>query len=303
VDPDWRHSLTALQLAQACLSGPQDLTLADASNDQSRRMWLQIGGTAPPLYSLHWTRPLRPARHALSLLEKRAALPFPLIMAARPLGAVADALAARLRPNRFLAEDNELVDDALDPVAMLTHLPEVLHDSELQPAYDARTLPWLLDQLARKTFYGALRARAVLDGGRRLLGWYLYYVRPGGVSEVGQIAARNDSFDCVLRQLLADAWRHGAVAVRGRLDPRYVRELSVRHCWFRQDEGWTLVHSRHADVMSAIERGRAFFSRLEGEWWLRFLGGDEERPATAPRVASGAGRPNPSAPSRAWTQG
>jgi hypothetical protein len=303
VDPDRRHSLTALQLAKACLSGPQDLTLADGSNDQSRRMWLQIGGTAPPLYSLHWTRPLRAARHALSLLEERAALPLPLIMAARPLAAAADALAVRLRPNRFLAEDSELADEALDPAAMLAHLPAVLHDSELQPVYEARALPWLLDQLARKTFYGALHARAVLDSGRRLLGWYLYYVRPGGVSEVVQIAARNGSFDRVLQRLLADAWRHGAAAVRGRLDPRYIRDLSARHCWFRQDGGSTLVHSRHADVMAAIERGRAFFSRLEGEWWLRFLGGDQERSATAPRVASGAARTNPSAPSRAWTQG
>ena len=305
VDPDRRHSLIALQLAKACLSGPQDLTLADRSNDWSRRMWLQVGGTAPPLYSLHWTRPLRAARHVLSLLQERAALALPLIMAARPLGAAADALAIRLRHNRFLVEDNELADDALDPAAMIAHLPAVLHDSELQPVYEAHALPWLLDQLSRKTFYGALRARAVLDGGRRLLGWYLYYVRPGGVSEVVQIAARNGSFDRVLKRLLADAWRHGAAAVRGRIDPRYVRELSARHCWFRQDDGWTLVHSRHADVMAAIERGKAFFSRLEGEWWLRFLGGDEQGPATAPRVAPGAGaaRPNPSAPSRVWTQG
>ena len=50
----------------------------------------------------------------------------------------------------------------------------------------------------------------------RLLGWYLYYAQAGGVSEVLQIAARDGSFDRVLLRL-ADAWRHGAVAVRGRL--------------------------------------------------------------------------------------
>jgi hypothetical protein len=113
----------------------------------------------------------------------------------------------------------------------------------------------------------------VLDDERHLIGWYLYYVQAGGVSEVLQVAARDGAFDCVLQRLLADAWRHGATAVRGRLDPRHVQQLSDRHCWLRREGTWTLVHSRHADVAAAIEQGDAFLSRLEGEWWLRFLGG------------------------------
>ena len=273
VDPDQRNGLTALQLGRACLSGPQDLTLADGAHDLSRRLWIGIGGTAPLLYSLHWTRPLRPARYLLSLLEEHSALPFPLTLAARPLGALIDVLAARLRPNRFYREEGEVTEDALDSATMLAHLPEVFDDNALQPVYDARTLAWLLEQAARKTRLGPLRARAVLDGERRLIGWYLYYVRAGGVGEVLQIAARNGSFDRVLRRLLADAWRHGAAALRGRLDPRYVQELSVRHCWLRREGTWTLVHSRHADIIAAIQQGDAFLSRLEGEWWLRWTDG------------------------------
>jgi hypothetical protein len=273
VDPDQRHSLTTLQLAQACLSGPQDLTLADGSNAKARRMWIGIGGTAPPLYSLHWTRPLRPARYALSLLEERAAFPPPLVLAARPLCALADALASRSRPNRFLREETELAEETLDPATMLAQLTEVLRGYALQPVYDARSLAWLLDQTAHKTRFGGLRARAVRDREQRLIGWYLYYIQAGGVSEVVQIAAMDGSFDRVLQRLLVDAWRHGAAAVRGRVDPRYVQELSARHCWFRWDSTWTLVHSRRPDVMAAIHQGDAFLSRLEGEWWLRFLGG------------------------------
>jgi len=270
VDPDNRHSLTALQLVKACISGPQDLTLTDGADDKSRRMWIGLGGgTAPLLYSLYWTRPLRPARYVLSLLDERATLPSALTFAARPMAALADALAARLRPNRFLWEQTELVEDALDPATMLAHLPEVLRGSALQPVYDARSLAWLLEQTARKTRIGRLRARAVRDR-ERLLGWYLYHVQAGGVSEVVQIAARDGSFDRVLLRLLADAWRHGATAVRGRLDPRYAQELSHRHCWSRQ-EACTLVHSRHADVMAAIQQGDAFLSRLEAGWWLRFM--------------------------------
>jgi hypothetical protein len=300
VDPHKRDSLTALQLAKAFISGPQDLTLADGANDPSRRMWMGIGGTASLLYSLHWTRPLRPARYVLSLLDERGTLPPALTFAARPLAALADALTARLRPNRFLRKQTELAEDALDPATMLAHLPDVLRGSALQPVYDARSLAWLLEQTARKTHHGRLRARAVRDG-KRLLGWYLYYVQAGGVSEVVQIAARADSFDHVLLRLLTDAWRHGAAAVRGRLDPRYAQELSHRHCWFRREGSWTLVHSRHADVMAAIQQGDAFLSRLEGEWWLRFMGeGGTTRNVHHARV--GTVRPTSSASSRARTQ-
>jgi len=72
------------------------------------------------------------------------------------------------------------------------------------------------------------------------------------------------------RMLLRERPLRGAAALRGRLDPRYVQELSHRHCWSRWDGPWTLVHSRHADVMAAIEQGDAFLSRLEGGWWLHF---------------------------------
>src|SRR5262245_11742050 len=119
VDPDCRNALTAMQLAKACLTGPQDLTIADGASDLSRRLWSGIGGTVPLLYSLHWTRLLRPARYALSLLHERAALPLALTFAARPVGGLTDALIARLGDNRFLREETDLTEDALDPTAML----------------------------------------------------------------------------------------------------------------------------------------------------------------------------------------
>jgi hypothetical protein len=273
VDPDKRRGLTALQLLKACLSGPQDVTLSDGANGETQRLCMGLGGTVPLLYSLHWTRPLRPARHALSLLEGRSSLPRSLTFAARPLASLADAISARLHPNRFLWEATELTETALDATAILAHLPDVLRGIALQPVYDARSLTWLLEQTARKLRHGRLRARAVLDGARGLIGWYIYYVRTGDVSEVIQLAARDGKFDCVLQRLLTDAWRHGATAVRGRLDPRFVQELSDRHCWLRREGTWTLVHSRRADVLAAIQNGDAFLSRLEGEWWLRFHDG------------------------------
>jgi hypothetical protein len=290
VDPDKRHSLTALELLKAGISGPQDLTFTDTAGDTPGRMWTAVGGTAALLYSLYWTRPLRPARYVLSLLDQRATLPLPLTFVARPFAALADTLAARLRPNRFYRETVNLVEDTLDPAVMLAHLPEVMQGCALQPAYDSRSLAWLLDQTARKRRYGRLRARTVWDDKRRLIGWYLYHVDAGAVSEVVHIAAVQGCFDRVLQRLLADAWRHGAVAVRGRLDPRYAAELANRHCWLRREGSWTLVHSRHAEIMSAIQQGNAFLSRLEGEWWLRF----DDPGEVAAASASAPSAPSPS---------
>ncbi|MGH8745867.1 MAG: hypothetical protein ACREUK_05195, partial [Burkholderiales bacterium] len=175
--------------------------------------------------------------------------------------------------NRLLREDDGLAEKALDPAALSAQLPEFMTGCTLRPDYDPDSLGWLFDQAARKTRHGTLRAHALRDGERRLVGWYAYYLRAGGTSEVLQIAARQGAFDAVLRRLLAHAWRHGAAALSGRLDPRYVGELANRHCWFGHAGTWTLAHSRHPDVAAAIERGEAFLSRLEGEWWMRFVGG------------------------------
>ena len=131
----------------------------------------------------------------------------------------------------------------------------------------------MLDQAARKKRHGELRSRAALGSKRQLIGWYLYYLNAGGVSEVVQIAARDGCFDQVLQQLMADAWRNGATALHGRVEPRFLQELSDRHCWFRREGPWTLIHSRHAEIVAIIQQGDAFLSRLEGEWWLRFQGG------------------------------
>ena len=271
--PDNRNSLAALQLTKACISGPQDLTLADGANAQARRMWVAIGGVAPLLYGLHWTRLLRPARHAFSLLQGRGAIAPAVALAARPLCAAADALFTRLPPNRFLRDHRDFSGSAPDPAAMLSQLSDFTGGSALQPEYSAGALAWLLDQAARKKRHGELRSRTALGSKRQLIGWYLYYLNAGGVSEVVQIAARDGCVDQVLQQLMADAWRNGATALHGRVEPRFLQELSDRHCLFRREGPWTLIHSRHAEIVAIIQQGDAFLSRLEGEWWLRFQGG------------------------------
>ena len=43
---------------------------------------------------------------------------------------------------------------------------------------------------------------------------------------------------------------------------------------------WTLLHARDPNLLVPFIRCAAFFSRLDGEWWMRF-GGEPEYPADA----------------------
>lgn len=271
VDPDRRGSLAALQLIRAALAGPQDLFIADGANDDACRLWRAAGGSVPLLYGLHWTCLLRPARYLLA----RAARPGVIgraALALRPAATLADALVTRLRRNGLAPEGNGLTDAELDAATMSSNFADAQRGSDLHATYDTAALAWLLEHASRKTRHGKFRCRAVFDHGRAL-GWFVYYVRRGEVGEVLQLATLDGSLECILQQLLADARRHGATAVRGRLDPRHLQTLSARRCWLRPEGTWTLAHSRRPELVAALERGDAGLSRLDGEWWLRFLGG------------------------------
>jgi GNAT acetyltransferase-like protein len=273
VHPKWRQTLIAPLLMKKVMSGPQDMFITDGANEHVRRLWLANGGTVPMLQNLDWTRLLRPTRYALGLVEKQNRSRHALLLAARPPCAIADAVAARLGPNRFSRDDDSLADETLHADGMLEHMDEVMNGSHpLRSQYDRDSLTWLFAQAARKQRHGQLRARAVRERGR-LLGWFIYYARRDTINEVLQITACRGAAEQVLRRLFSDAWRQGATALRGRLDPCHLQQLSDRHCWMRREGPWTLVHSRHADVVAAFERGAAGITRLDGEWWQRFIGG------------------------------
>jgi hypothetical protein len=76
----------------------------------------------------------------------------------------------------------------------------------------------------------------------------------------------------VLDHLFQHAWRRGSAAIEGRMEPRLARVLGQRHCLFHSTSAFALIHSRDAQTLGALARGDAFFSRLEGEWWMRFIG-------------------------------
>src|SRR6266581_1163602 len=74
VDANGRSGIVAVQLARTFLEGPQDLSIADEATDAARKLWEGLGGATALLPSIHWTRPLRPTRLALSFLRNRRTL-------------------------------------------------------------------------------------------------------------------------------------------------------------------------------------------------------------------------------------
>jgi len=69
--------------------------------------------------------------------------------------------------------------------------------------------------------------------------------------------------------LFERAYRGGAVAVSGQMDPAAFQALAARRCMFHHDGiSWFLIHSRDPEVLAAIHRGDAFLTRLEGEWCI-----------------------------------
>jgi hypothetical protein len=283
VEPEKRHGMVAAQLLRKALSGPQALTISDGANESSRRMWEALGGLTSTLYSLQWRRLLRPAQSALqraSSAHGRAAA-----LLATPVAVLADAYAAHYRA---LRRPSGLIDEALDAPALIDGLEHAARRVALSPRYDAAALDWLLGQARAKLRHGELQARLLRKPDGAIAGWFLYYLNDS-MSKVLQVhaleGAEPGAERAVLDHLFQHAWRRGATAIEGRMEPRLARMLGQRHCLFHSTSAFALIHSRDAEVLGALARGDAFFSRLEGEWWMRFSG--EPRAAV---ISPGASR-------------
>jgi hypothetical protein len=110
----------------------------------------------------------------------------------------------------------------------------------------------------------------VIGNGRTIMGWYIYCLDPGRVADVLQIVATPASIHDVLDHLFHRAWRQGAIAVTGRLEPRFLQALSDRYCLFHRRGPWMLVSARRSDLRQTFQSGDAFVSRFDGEWCLGF---------------------------------
>jgi len=273
VEPGNRKAVAAVQMMKAFLSGPQDLSLTDEANNISRKLWEGFGGVTAQLYSIHWTRMLRPSRYAASLFAsvlKERKLLSPFLLAAKPVCDLVDAIAARKLPHRFSQPRPEVEAEELNLEKMLLCLSEFSETRTLWPEYDDRSLSWLLETIARKTQWGDLRKLVIHNARGEVIGWYIYHLKPGGASNLLQVMAKKTSIEEVLDHLFYDAWQQGSLAVSGRMEPQFMQAFADKRCLFNCGTPWVLIHSRDPDLLRSIHYGDALLSKLEGEWCMRF---------------------------------
>jgi len=131
--------------------------------------------------------------------------------------------------------------------------------------YDDRSLRWLLAHADQMKSSGDFKKVLVRDSSRELVGWFMYYLKPGGTSVVFQFVARKNAANDIIDCLFDHARRHRSAAITGRLYPRYMHELSEKRCYFHRNGSWALVHSNNNELLNIIHRGDAFLTGLEGE--------------------------------------
>jgi hypothetical protein len=267
VDPAERGQV-GLQMLKRCFAGDQDVTISDEAGDCTRKIWEWCGGATALPYSIHWIRPLRPAQTALKVVDGlRTGAPLARVLS--PVARAIDAIVTR-SPGRFRPAQPSGSRAALDDRALADCLMDFGSARSLSPAYDRHSVQWVLGRVRQHVQYGAVRALRVADDSQTAVGWCVYHARRGGPGEVLQIAAAPRYHRYVLDHLHHDAWEQGVTMLLGRLEPAFAPELSENGCLLYRRGHWTLVHSKRPEVGRAFHRGEASFSRLEGEWCLRF---------------------------------
>jgi hypothetical protein len=267
VEPESRSTLAGVHLLRTFFSGPQDLSLTDGAGDVGRKVWEMVGGVSVPLYTQRWTRILRPSRQVLDLLSRNKLISSVSGLIS-PLCGVTDSAIARFMPRYFPSANS--CGEELNVRTFIEELPHFSKGFALRPDYDDDTAAWLFDNAAQMHYYGKLQKVLVRNAKNEISGWFIYYLKPGGMGSVIQIAARKGAVNEILDHLFSHAMRNGASVLSGRIEPRYMRELSEKHCIIRAVGAMFLLHSRNDDLLHAIQRGDAFISELEGQLTLLY---------------------------------
>ena len=272
VHPDWRPRGVGALLLRRLLGGPQDLTIADRANDESRAMWLALGGQELVPDSVGWYRVLRPGSLVGALADRPSAngsgtgsavrrlLRTGARVAARPVDALADR-ATSLEPGT--------PDGTLEPLTAEVLLEQVAglgSRVRLRPEYDAAWLGWAFAELDALRHQGRVVGRVVRDGRGRVQGWFLYLLPHGGVAQVIQVGVAGDA-DLVLDHLVRQAWSDGAAGVLGRLEPALAGVLDRPGVVLRRTAR-ALVHAGDPEVLAVLGSPKSLLSHLDGEWLL-----------------------------------
>jgi hypothetical protein len=271
-DPESRVSMGAIQLVRGFMKGPQDISITDSANENSRQILRSLGFNVVPTYSMLWARPLRPSLYALdgaARLKKKGAI-VKVAALAKPFCGVADMVATNVGASPFHQAALDTTSDELSTETLLQCLSTIPGKQFLLPDYDAAAMNWVLSFIERRKAYGTLRKSSVRNAEGKIIGWYVYGATPGAIGEVLQLGAESASSGKVLDHLFHDAFEQGLIGLHGRLEPQFMSEMTQRACFFLRKGSWTLVHSSKPELLEPLYCGNAFFSRLEGEGCLRY---------------------------------
>jgi hypothetical protein len=272
VEPGSRASLAAMQLVNAYIKGPQDVSITDSATDAVRQLFTALGFNVLRLYSLVWARPLRPstyAVHGASRLKKSKTIANLGTMVS-PICRVADYLATTAKFSPFRQVSSPLTSEEMDTETLRQCIARIPSKHCLVPQYTPESLAWVLNFVERRNAYGSLRKLLLRDHKGKIVGWYVYGLQPGRVGEVLQIGVDNIPAGKVLDHLFYDAWRSKLIGLHGRMEPQFMEELTRESSFFLRTGSWALAHSRSPELLAPIFSGNAFFSRLDGEGCLRF---------------------------------
>lgn len=265
--PSARKQAVGMYLVKEYLNGPQDVTFTDTASDTVQRIWEQLGGETFHVGCVGWVRIFRPSRFAAAYRAHRD----PAGTVSAVVGPVANALdtvTVRLSKKTFRSPEPATRGEALTPALLREHLPEAIGPLRLYPDYDEEFASWLLREMQEVRSHGSLVARFVRDAAGQGVGWYVYYLRPGGISHVMQVAANHREVGAVIDDLFHDAETGGSAALQGRLEPRLQSPLTTRRALLHASGYRALVHARDPEVLATIGSARALFTRMEGEWWM-----------------------------------
>ncbi len=292
--PEVRHRGVGALLLRRYLAGPQDITITDGATDTVRRIEVGLGGQALAHASIAWTKVFRPGAASASwmshhdrwpMLARLVGLGAPILdAAARVLDAAAPGRLRRragLVPPQPNAEAAPLTVDAL-----LEQLGNAAGTLRVHPDYDAEYLHWLFSELEAVDVRGVPVRHLVYDRSGRVAGWYVYFLAPGGIGQVLQVAAPNGNPDLVLDHLFWHAANGGAAAVQGRLEPVLLGPLRNHWCLLSRSQ-LALVHTEDQLLLGLLGSPKSLLTRLEGEWWMGYgeLWREGSRPTTARTVS------------------
>jgi hypothetical protein len=267
-EPEARSGAIGLFLMRHYQSGPQELTFTDTAGDPVRRMWESLGGETSQLNCVGWVRVFRPAAFAADIASRRRE-PGRIERATRPLQSVVDAFGVGLARGALRPPEPDGSTEQLTPALVAEHLPGVVRQFDLAPAYaDEQFFGWLLTEVAAVRTRGELVARLVRGSDGRVRGWFVYYLPSEGTAQVLQVATSERDATDVLDALLHDAFSKGACAAQGRVEGHLSRALAERRCLLHRAGYLALIHARDAELLHAVQAGRALLTRLEGEWWM-----------------------------------